>query len=79
MPKENIHSVSDAANPALNAEVSWSREAEYVQLGTVNPDENATTEDCITNGWFVTLDRVQINRLIRVLRRARDQAFGADA
>jgi hypothetical protein len=31
------------------------------------------------NGWFVDLNREQINRLIRVLRRARDAAYGADA
>jgi hypothetical protein len=30
-------------------------------------------------GLWSTLDREGINRLIRVLRRARDQAFGADA
>lgn len=31
------------------------------------------------SGWYVDLDREQINRLIRVLRRARDAAYGADA
>lgn len=31
------------------------------------------------DGWHVTLDREGINRLIRVLRRARDAAYGADA
>ena len=30
-------------------------------------------------GLWTTLDRAGINRLIRALRRARDQAFGADA
>jgi hypothetical protein len=30
-------------------------------------------------GWFVTLNRDGINRLIRALRRARDEALGADA
>jgi hypothetical protein len=30
-------------------------------------------------GWRVTVDREQINRLIRVLRKARDSAYGADA
>lgn len=29
-------------------------------------------------GWHVDLDRAGINDLIRVLRRARDQAFGRD-
>lgn len=31
------------------------------------------------DGWHVTLNREGINRLIRVLRRARDSAFGSDA
>lgn len=31
------------------------------------------------DGWHVTLDREQLNRLIRSLRRARDSAYGADA
>lgn len=31
-----------------------------------------------TLGWYVNLDRHQINDLIRILRRARDQAFGRD-
>jgi hypothetical protein len=30
-------------------------------------------------GWRVTFDREQLNRMIRVLRRARDSAFGVDA
>jgi len=30
------------------------------------------------NGYYVDLDRESINRLIRNLRRARDQAFGRD-
>jgi hypothetical protein len=30
------------------------------------------------DGMYVTLDRSGINRLIRNLRRARDQAFGRD-
>jgi len=30
-------------------------------------------------GWHAQLDRAQLNRLIRTLRRARDTAYGADA
>jgi hypothetical protein len=30
------------------------------------------------SGWHVDLDRAGVNRLIRVLRTARDQAFGKD-
>ena len=55
--------------------VGWGRDTQ-VQLGTVNT--TIKTSDG-SGGWWVTLDREQINRLIRVLRKARDQAYGADA
>lgn len=50
----------------------------------VNRDPNAMqgpagpTDDIFT-GWYVDLDREGINRFIRLLRRARDNAYGADA
>jgi len=105
MPKEIIDSMyagrtaSDGVplEPTY-AHVGWSREAEHVELGVVNPMAAAAvvapgggrapseiaypaaegTHDPCT-GWFMQLDRAGINRLIRVLRRARDQAFGEDA
>jgi len=47
---------------------------------TTNPSSpsitSVTQQD---SGWYVDLSREQINRLIRVLRRARDAAYGADA
>lgn len=57
-------------------QVIWTRDLD-VQLGIVsdvspdshNPDGSLFTE---------SLDRVQINRLIATLRRARDAAYGAD-
>lgn len=60
----------------MQAELGWSREAEYVQLGTVTTDESVEWDE---RGYFVQLDREGINRLIRSLRRARDQVFGKDA
>lgn len=30
-------------------------------------------------GWYTHLGRTEVNRMIRVLRKARDQAMGADA
>jgi hypothetical protein len=32
----------------------------------------------VTDGYFVDMGRLEINQLIRNLRRARDQAFGRD-
>ena len=81
MPKEVIRSVQfipeDHTHPAHynQAEVSWNKEGQYVQLGTVTTDPSVEWED---RGQFVQLDRDSINRLIIKLRRARDQVFGKD-
>ncbi len=72
MPKEII-SPSSPSN--FRTEVGWSRD-KYVQIATVNTGEPELAE---VRGWHVDLDREGINRLIRTLRKARDQAFGADA
>lgn len=90
MPRENINCTTDAG---LRAQVSWSRDAEYVQLATIRARKPVVTTANVpgvvatsvlavpvqSDGWFVDLNREQINRLIRVLRRARDSAFGSDA
>lgn len=100
MPKENIN---DIVIDGFRAELHWSADSGYVQIGTVNTASTLTlpTDDspaptgrppaaAVENpppgsdqkpfyGWYVTLDRDGINRLVRHLRRARDQAFGADA
>lgn len=48
----------------------WERSIEFEENGG----------DCVKveGGWYVDLGRREINELIRVLRRARDQAFGRD-
>lgn len=48
--------------------VGWSKEGEHVQIATIAPDSE-----------FMQLDRDGLNRLIRLLRKARDGAYGADA
>ena len=119
MPREQIRgellpfpdSEEDAEALVNAVDVSWSREAEFVQLTTktiydsdggdyyppsieVTPSvpvgnihysyssggasSTATSTELISPGQYVQLDRPAINRLIRVLRRARDQAFGKD-
>ena len=59
-------------------EVGWQRGLMDVQIGSVNPEAGDDPHDP-KRGWFVHLDREGVNRLIRSLRKARDQAFGADA
>lgn len=70
MPKERF---ANPANSDHAIDVSWGREAAYVAVG-VSVDLGNTGDSL----WS-ELDRVGVNRLIRTLRKARDQAFGADA
>lgn len=41
-------------------------------------DAQPVAEGLPFDGWYADLDRDEVNKLIRVLRRARDQAFGRD-
>ncbi len=65
-------------------EVLWAREQGYVQVVSRAEDPHGgrwageSSETHFTDGMYVNLDRGQINKLIRNLRRARDQAFGRD-
>lgn len=93
MPKEIIHSKYFTGGPgALEAtfvHVGWSKEAEHVEMATIAPDGQVAAWDPDTQthipvgggqpGWFLQLDRPGINRLITVLRQARDDAYGRDA
>lgn len=82
MPKENV---SDTVANELRAEIGWS--SGYVQVATTNANSTLQIDDPLPDGaatesfkgWHVTLDREGCNRLIRVVRRARDAAFGSDA
>lgn len=40
--------------------------------------QDAPVEDAIYHELFINLDRAEINRMIKALRRARDSAFGRD-
>lgn len=86
MPREKIHlqkmysTVSEDGRSGQSeqpfvVEVGWHSEIGEVQLATRN---TAFPELDASSGWFVDLDRSEINRLIRILRRARDSAFGKD-
>lgn len=81
MPKEHIndkHQWDDEKNPLPFAVIGWEREGGLVQIGVLRGgDFDEGKED--RPGFYVSLDRNAINRAIRVLRRARDAAYGADA
>jgi hypothetical protein len=84
MPKEVINDAinyhDDTGTKTCIAEVSWGKDSESVQMATllVAPSTHTRLTEMVEGGWFLNLDRSKINQLIRVLRRARDQAFGAD-
>lgn len=79
MPKEVINSRFSDDPVDVGVQVGWGRDSEHVQVATVNTDGAELRPTPEGNGWYIQLDRGGINQLIRVLRRARDQAFGADA
>lgn len=90
MPKEHVYGsltpfgVEDPRRCVV--EVRWDRESGYFQIAT----KEASAELFVAGeplpentipaeyGFYTDLDRRGINDLIRVLRRARDQAFGRD-
>lgn len=77
MPKEVI---KDETTPYHQLFLAWGRDNETVGLST-RMDEPSDEDGLVKAGpeAWVHLDRHGINRLIRTLRKARDQAFGADA
>jgi hypothetical protein len=79
MPKENIN--NDFGNET-RVEVSWAHDR-FVQLTTALRHEVAASSEqpehvTYDTGAYVSLDRYGINRLIKILRRARDAAYGRD-
>jgi hypothetical protein len=89
MPKEYVDDAWDFAEavdmegnpvekpPMFRVKVGWNREAGDVQIATVNESEDVD-QFSVESGLHVNLDRRGINKLIRHLRHARDQAFGRD-
>lgn len=79
MPKENV---KDAGFDDRRLEVKWEPHC-FVQVGATSNvvhEPTETTSGFTTwEGEWVDLDRAGINRLIRMLRKARDAAYGADA
>jgi hypothetical protein len=79
MPKEIVLSADplhDGEEVEGLVQVGWNVEAEYVQVATFS--RAMVTHETIWDGFYVSLNRDGINRLIRNLRRARDQAYGRD-
>lgn len=68
-----------ATGPVLRraAIVGWSKEQGHVEIG-LNALEISTEHGSYNTGMYATFDRAGLNRLIKTLRKARDDAFGRD-
>ena len=68
----NLVALDDSA-----VKVGWTKDRCHVEIAVVHHRDGAGDHgpDC----WHSQFDRDGINRLIRTLRKARDDAFGADA
>jgi hypothetical protein len=91
MPKETIFAAATAVgieeteatgenySIKTRVDVAWGRE-QTVQMATLTRDGFGirTVDPESPDGLWTVLDRDAINRLIKTLRRARDQAYGVD-
>lgn len=60
--------------------VGWTKDHEHVEIAIVKNRDRATGEPpADSEAWHSQFDRAGLNRLIRALRKARDDAFGSDA
>ena len=57
--------------------VGWQRGGNQLDVAIIHHRDGGTDEGTVD--WHSQLDRAGVNRLIRALRKARDQAFGSDA
>ena len=76
MPRETIYAYGNVGNDPADTtviSVGWGR-GSYVQVGVGRGHE----ADLVPTAWTEALTRDQINNLIRVLRKARDQVHGRD-
>lgn len=79
------HCPPDCTGSALVAiddtavKVGWSKEAEHVEIAVVSHRDRSDGSVPDAEAQHSQMDRDGLNRLIRILRKARDDAFGADA
>ena len=57
--------------------VGWTKDLAHVEIAVIHHRDGAAEHD--PNCWHSQFDRDGLNRLIKVLRKARDDAFGKDA
>jgi hypothetical protein len=78
MPKEYIRGQLSPDDISNDARISWDRleNGGIVQMAIFKNDGSYEEEH--EKPQYMTLDRPAINDIIRILRRARDQAYGRD-
>lgn len=77
MPKELVYGTVNAEpHVGSGVEIGWGRDGQYVQMATGPVPVTGFDSE---RAHYVQLDRAGVNRLIRALRKARDQAYGRDA
>lgn len=79
-PAHGIKAWRDASlhvswHPDSHVQIAVEMDVSYAQLAVDTPTDG---EAARTEVFVPPLSRGELNKLIRVLRRARDQAFGAD-
>ncbi|MDR7492163.1 MAG: hypothetical protein QN122_12025 [Armatimonadota bacterium] len=77
MPREYV--LAEAFRPGsgqVAVSVGWASRPGTVQVATVRRGREQSPDPC--DGIYVELDRGQVNALIRLLRRARNAAYGRD-
>jgi hypothetical protein len=73
MPAETIH----GDHLPVSTRIAWGAGGGYIQVST--PHDNGEAPPAGSTTWCATFDdRAAVNRMIAVLRRARDHAFGKD-
>jgi hypothetical protein len=82
MPKESVFGPSALACdpnavPSSRLDVAWGNDSK-VEVGILKPVTGTVDIPWFDDGFWLVLDRQQVNRLIATLRKARDQAYGAD-
>ena len=71
-PGSKLVALDDSA-----VKVGWTKGQCHVEIAVVRDRDGGSEFD--SDAWHSQFDRDGLNRLIRTLRKARDDAFGADA
>ena len=59
--------------------VGWTKGLAHVEVAVVHHRDGAEGGELDPDCWHSQLDRDGLNRLIKTLRKARDDAYGKDA